>query len=365
MRSRVHFRRAAGTLALVGGLGLAAIPAGAAPAPAPVPTATLQGRTVVVTGTGLRDVVAVTTGAAEATVDFGLDGTVDARFPRSAFDRVDVRVLGGDDGVSLRGAGEVPAAISGGDGADGLGVVGSIGETGDGDAATTLDGDAGDDRLFAATPGPVTVRGGAGNDVVDGGGAGVGQETVDLGAGDDRFRSSLNSFIGRRTDTVDGGPGRDVLDVQGSFASESVGLTAQKGRLVVDHDFGDRITADAVEDVSWLGFGSVDSSGSGDAVAVDDLSSTDVVRFTPDFSAGAGADSPNGSADTLTVRATDGVDRIVVSGAKANVTVAGLTPTVTPVFLQPDDFLRIETLAGDDVVDTSGLQPGLVQVLIL
>jgi hypothetical protein len=44
--------------------------------------------------------------------------------------------------------------------------------------------------------------------------------------------------------------------------------------------------------------------------------------------------------------------------------VAGLTPLVTPVFLAPDDFLLIQTLDGDDIVDSSGLQPGLVQLIV-
>ena len=62
------------------------------------------------------------------------------------------------------------------------------------------------------------------------------------------------------------------------------------------------------------------------------------------------------------MRGTAGVDHITVSGSGANITVAGLTPTVTPVNLAPDDFLRIETLNGHDTVDRSGLQAGLVQL---
>jgi hypothetical protein len=51
-----------------------------------------------------------------------------------------------------------------------------------------------------------------------------------------------------------------------------------------------------------------------------------------------------------------------VSGSGANITVSGLTPTVTPVQLHSDDTLRIDTLDGRDTVDSSGLQPGLVQL---
>jgi hypothetical protein len=44
--------------------------------------------------------------------------------------------------------------------------------------------------------------------------------------------------------------------------------------------------------------------------------------------------------------------------------VAGLTPLVTAVNLAPDDFLLIQTLSGRDVVDSSGLQRGLVQLIV-
>jgi len=105
----------------------------------------------------------------------------------------------------------VPVTISGGAGNDGIAVVGNIGETGEGDASTTVNGNDGNDGIFAATPGPVTVRGGIGDDRVDGGGAGVGRETISLGDGNDRFVSSLNAFIGARNDTVDRGTGLDRM----------------------------------------------------------------------------------------------------------------------------------------------------------
>ena len=53
-----------------------------------------------------------------------------------------------------------------------------------------------------------------------------------------------------------------------------------------------------------------------------------------------------------------------MSGSGANITVAGLTPTVTPVHLDSDDTLRIETLDGADTVNSSGLQRGLVQLQV-
>ena len=64
------------------------------------------------------------------------------------------------------------------------------------------------------------------------------------------------------------------------------------------------------------------------------------------------------------MRGTDRRDRIVVKGSGSDVTVNGLTPQVTPVFLAPDDFLNIDTLKGRDIVDSSALAPGTVQLIV-
>jgi hypothetical protein len=367
---RIHetARRLVGTMALIAtaavGLGAVAGPAGAATGP----MATLSLRTVTVTGTAARDVIAMTLDTDRLTIDFGSDGSVDVQFRRSRFDRVRVLAGGGADGASVQGVGvgDVPIAMRGQGGNDFLGVVGNIGDFGEGDLPVTMIGNEGNDDFLAGAPGPVTIQAGAGDDFVNGGLAGTGQEAISLGDGNDRFLSSLNGFIvgGSRNDIVDGGAGQDAMDMEGTFATEGVALSANAGHLIVDHDFGDRIDADNIENVSWVGFGGLDESGSGDAIAVNDLSGTDVVRFTPDFTDPLDGVGPNNSSDTLTVRGTAEVDHITVSGSGANVTVAGLTPLVTAVNLAPDDFLLIQTLSGRDVVDSSGLQRGLVQLIV-
>jgi RTX calcium-binding nonapeptide repeat (4 copies) len=368
LKTGVNLRRVAGTLAVmataVGGLSAFATPAGAATGP----TATLNQGIVTVTGTAARDVIGITIDASRLTVDFGFDGTVDAQFRRSRIQRVRVLAAGGDDGVVVEGSGvgDVPITMRGQGGNDFLGLLGNIGDFGDGDLAVTMIGADGNDDFLAAAPGPVTIQAGAGDDRVDGGGAGTGRETVSLGDGNDKFVSQLTDFVvgGTRSDIVDGGAGQDTMDMEGSFATESIGLSANAGHLIVDHELRDRIDADNIEDVSWRGFGGLDESGSGDAVAVNDLSGTDVVHFTPDFTDPLDGAGPNNSSDTLTVRGTAGVDHITVSGSGADITVAGLVPLVTPVNLAPDDFLRIDTLDGRDTVDRSGLQAGLVQLLV-
>jgi len=313
--------------------------------------------------------MAITVGPNRLAVDFGSDGTVDARFAMSQVQGVNVLAGDGDDGVSVigSGVGDVPITVRAGAGNDGGGVVGNIGDSGDGDAPVTINGREGNDNFGVSVPGPTTVNAGAGNDVIDGGGAGIGHETISLGDGNDRFVSELSTFVGSRirSDVVDGGTGLDTLEMRGSFASESVGLSANAGHLLVEHDLRDHVDADNVEHVSWFGFGGLDEGGGGDAVSVRDLSGTDVVNFTPNFSAPNDATAPNNSADQLTVFGTAGDDDITLSGRGANITVAGLTPTVTPVLLDSKDVLRIDTLAGRDTVDRHALRRGLVQLQVL
>jgi hypothetical protein len=365
MKTAVNLRRLAATSAVmataVGAFSVIATPAGAATAP----TARLNHGTVTVTGTTARDLIAVTVDADRLAVDFGFDGTVDAQFPMSRVQRLSVLAGEGDDGVSVvgTGVGDVPITISAGAGNDGGGVVSFADPLIAGDAPVTINGDDGNDNLIAAAPGPVTVNTGAGDDRVDGGGAGSGQEAISLGDGNDKYVSEPNDSSGARSQIVDGGPGHDTMETRGTFASESASLSANAGHLIVDHE-RDRIDADNIEDVTWFGFGGNDEGGSGDAVAVNDLSGTDVVNFTPDFSAPNDPTAPNNSADQLTVRATPGDDHIAVSGSGANITVAGLTPKVTPVQLHSDDTLRIDTLDGHDTIDRSGLQAGLVQLQV-
>jgi hypothetical protein len=329
------------------------------------PTATLDLGTLTVDGTAERDVLLVRIEADRVTMDVGFDGTVDAEFPRSDVQRVQVFGNGGDDGMSVFGTGPLPVSINGGLGNDFVGASGDFSSTGAGDALTTLIGEDGNDSLDSSTPGPATIDGGPGDDIADGGGTGIAHETISLGDGNDVFRITLDRDFGEVSDTLDAGAGEDALEISGTFASESMGLSASAGHLIVDHAFRNRVDADNVEDVSYFGFGGLDVSGSGDAVGVNDLSTTDVVRFTPNFGAtGKGSTAPNNSSDTLTVRGTNRRDLIVVKGSGSNVTVNGLTPQVNSVFLAPDDFLHIDTLKGRDIVDSSALAPGTVQLIV-
>jgi hypothetical protein len=366
VRRPVNRRRLAGSVALTLTTGGALAAAACTPT---VPTATLDGGTVTVTGTAVRDLVDVTMTANDLTVDFGSDGTIDARFARNGYQRVQVLAGEGDDGVIVSGAGvgDVPVTVTGGIGGDDLRVVANVGETGAGDAPITVNGDDGFDVVVASVPGPVTVQAGAGDDIVEGGGAGVGRETISLGAGNDLLVTSLNASVGVRNDVVDGGAGSDIMEVEGTAASEALSLSADgtaAGHLVIDHDRQDRIDADNIEDVRWFGLGGPED-GRGDTIVVNDLRATDVFEFTPDFSSGRGTDTPDNSSDTLIVRGTAGDDVFVVGTFPPNTISVGGLVVVSAQFLQPDDLLRIETLQGEDFVDSASLPSGLVQFVVL
>jgi hypothetical protein len=375
MQTGSTYRRLAGTVAVMATAALG-LNAAATSADAAGSTARLRQGTVTVTGTAARDVVDISLNHDRLKIDFGFDGTIDARFSMSRVQRLSVQLDAGNDGMSVigTGVGDVPITISGGAGDDGIGIVGFEDPLLAGDTPVTIVGNDGNDNLSASVPGsaPVDIGAGAGDDVVFGGNGSIGPEAISLGDGNDKFVSTLDvssSPFRARSDIVDGGTGQDTLETRGTFASEGVSLSASAGHLIVLHDLRDKIDADNIEDVFWTGFGGLDETGSGDAVAVNDLTGTDVVRFTPDFTDPLDNQGPNNSADQLTVRGTAGVDNITVSGSGANITLAGLTPLVTPVNLRTrdpllPDVLRIDTLAGRDTVGSSGLQPGLVQLQV-
>lgn len=84
------------------------------------------------------------------------------------------------------------------------------------------------------------------------------------------------------------------------------------------------------------------------------------VTGTGDDRVQGGGAACNNSAETLTVRGSKAVDHITVSGSGANITVAGLTPTVVPIHFDAQDTLRMETVSMlSEVQDARRLGPQL------
>ena len=90
--------------------------------------------------------------------------------------------------------------------------------------------------------------------------------------------------------------------------------------------------------------------GGADTVTVDDLTGTDVTSVNTDLGAS------DGQADHVIVNGTAGDDAITAAGANGAASVTGLSAAIGVTNAEPaNDTLTINALAGNDVVDASGL----------
>jgi hypothetical protein len=280
---------------------------------------------VVVNGTNGNDTIDVTGDASGVAVS-GLAAVVAIRHPESG-DRLEVRSLGGTDGIS---AAALAAAVIG----------------------VTLDGGAADDTLAGAR-GVENLLGGDGNDSADGNG---GNDLALLGAGDDTFVWDP----GDGSDTVEGQDGTDTMLFNGSGAGERIDVSANGERLRFFRDVGN-ITMDT-NDVETVDFRAL---GGADEVTVNDLSGTDVKTVKTDLAAAPGGTSGDGVSDHVIVKGTNGKDAIAVAGKDGAVRVAGLAAKVKITNSEPaNDTLTIDALAGNDVADASRLKSSSIELTL-
>jgi hypothetical protein len=279
-------------------------------------------------------------------IDVGDDGSAEFSVPRAQVERLSVDGGNGDDSLRIDESNGVftdaiATTIEGGNGNDRL--VGGAG-------AMTLSGGNGNDVLFGGA-GAETLIGGNGDDSIDGN---KGNDVGLLGNGNDTFVWDP----GDGSDVVEGQNGTDTMLFNGADAAERVVLSANGGRLRFFRDPGAvTMDTDDVEVVEFKAFGGADT------VFVGDLGATDVRDVKLDLAGSAGGG--DGQADRIVVDATNGNDRIDVSGDAGEVKVSGLSATVE--VLQPEganDRLEVNTLAGTDSVDAGGLAPGAVQLFV-
>ena len=232
-----------------------------------------------------------------------------------------------------------------------------------------LDGAEGDDLV--STPSAamrMTLRGGAGTDVVLGGpgddvleggedfddveGNG-GDDTASLGGHFDRFTWNP----GDGNDVVDGGPSHDSITFNGSAGAERVSLSADGRRTRVTRDV-DSAVADlgSIEELNTsLGAGA-------DTLRVGDLGRTAMELVHANL--GAGFPTGDGALDTIEVSGTPRADTIAVTGVGRSVDVSGLSALVELTLLDPTDRLALQTGGGNDDVDSSGLPTGIVDLVV-
>jgi Ca2+-binding RTX toxin-like protein len=197
-----------------------------------------------------------------------------------------------------------------------------------------------------------TIDAGGGNDVVAGGG---GNDLALLGSGDDTFIWNP----GDGSDTVDGQAGFDTLVFNGSSADEKFDISANGQHMRLFRDVGN-----VTMDLNGMERINLAASGGNDTVTVHDLSGTDAKAIAVDLS----RDKGNGGdrqVDTVSVQGTAGADSVVVTGNGNNVVVSGLAVQTTIDHADKADQLIINTGAGNDTIDASGLSKGHIGLQII
>ncbi len=379
--------------------------------------ARIEKRTLYITGTPGDDTLSLH----EGEIDFGADGIVDFEPSRRRYDRVKIDLgdgvdrlihegTDGDDRIEVRGlTGVEYVDVNAGDGDDSVTIdaIDDLWEVhtdlgaadGDLDRAVVndsdegnqsfvnaftgqvsvltgtwstfagneptdrlrLNGNGGEDILQASTDAmAITLDGGDDMDVVLGGPGrdtllggddfddikgGRGDDTVNMGADFDRFSWAP----GEGSDTVDGGPSsRDSLFFLGSADAETFELA------------GDRFTRDVGNIVMDLDDIEVIDAQAGAGADTFRIRDTDVTELNASLAPGSGANDP----DRIEIEGTEGDDAVTVTGKKVvwgAASVTGLPVKLGISFAQIGfDTLTIDTLGGDDSIDTSGLAPDVI-----
>ena len=209
----------------------------------------------------------------------------------------------------------------------------------------------GDDELFGGQ-GDDRLVGGDGNDTLDGS---KGNDLAQMGAGDDTFEWDP----GDGSDTVEGEDGIDTMSFIGANIAEKIDISANGNRVRLSRDIGN-VTMDTagVEQIDF------EALAGADLVTVNDLTGTDLFKLKLDLD-GAAPGGGDGEPDRIVVNGSNGDDAIRVFGDAQGVTVKGLAPLVE--ILHPEganDRLDVNTLEGQDTVDSSGLAAGTIQLFV-
>jgi Ca2+-binding RTX toxin-like protein len=102
--------------------------------------------------------------------------------------------------------------------------------------------------------------------------------------------------------------------------------------------------------------------GGVDMITVNDLTGTGVTEVNIDLASHAGSGLGDGQADTVIVNGTNGDDAAVVAGDATGIFVLGLDTQVHVTgAAASEDRLTVNSLAGDDVVNASGLSADSIQ----
>ena len=269
---------------------------------------------ITVNGTNTADVFGAVGDAGGVSV-FGLQARVNIFSQEQVNDRLTLNALGGDDVIDA-------TSLE----ADGIQLQ--------------MNGGLGDDVLI----------GSAGNDLVNGG---DGDDAAFLGAGDDTFVWNP----GDDNDVLEGQAGFDTLLFNGSNVAENINISSNGGRVRFFRD-----VASVVMDLNDTEVVTYNALGGADTVVVNDLTGTDLVEANLNLAASGGAG--DAQPDNVIVQGTSGDDVILAVGDANGTSVLGLATQVNITGAESaNDRLTINALAGDDVIEGSGLAVGAIGLI--
>jgi Ca2+-binding RTX toxin-like protein len=184
-----------------------------------------------------------------------------------------------------------------------------------------------------------TIIGSAGNDrVLEAGG----NDQMFLGAGNDvvDYRS------GAGDDLLEGGAGIDTLLLSASSGSSLI--AANGTRTLLTRGDGSSIDMDDVERIRFT------ANFAAGFFFLNDLTNTDVQLVALDLGDLSGK-TGNGLVDSISITATEGNDTIGATVSNGVVSVTGLGSALTVAHVESGDFLIVNSLGGNDVIDMSKL----------
>ena len=218
-------------------------------------------------------------------------------------------------------------------------------------AADTLtfqaDGGDGNDTILGGAANDVLL-GGAGNDIIDGN---RGNDTGLMQAGDDEFIWDP----GDGSDVVEGADGADLMTFNGNAAAEIFNTVTNGSRVTFTRNVGNIVmdTAD-VERIDLNALGGIDD------VTIGDMTGSVLTSFQADLGAAIGGIGGDTAVDTVRLTGTPGDDEVSISGTPGAIEVRGLATAVDILDAEAADVLTFNGIAGNDVVDSSGLAPGAI-----
>jgi Ca2+-binding RTX toxin-like protein len=216
----------------------------------------------------------------------------------------------------------------------------------------TVDGGPGNDTILGSNGNDILL-GGDGDDFIDGN---QGNDTILMGAGNDTFQWDP----GDGNDIVEGQGGIDKVIFNGSNIGEIFELSANGGRVRFT-----RNVASIVMDLDDIEMFEVNALGGVDMLTVNELTGTDLTNVVARLAGTLGGAAGDAAADTIVVYGTATNDSVTVSSSTNGVVVAGLQPRITITGSEPaNDRLTINLLAGDDLLDASGLIAGIIGLTV-